>query len=130
NEAAFLAAKIVDEDGSIWHRTGDLGYIKKGEIYLVGRDHRVMKFEGKNYYPYPLEQFIEKEFGLRDLGYIQNRSGKFILFIGNCSTQIDLIKVISEIRRVGYPIDEIKTRRKPLPRDARHKSKLQVEDLI
>ena len=129
NQEAFRKGKIVDESGEIWHRTGDLGYLKNDELFLVGRDHRIMKVEGKFFYPYPIEQFIEQKFDLTDIGYVQNKKGKFILFVG-ISKRLDFLKIISAVRGVGYPIDEIKVLKKALPRDARHKSKLQVEDLI
>jgi len=130
NEAAFVKHKIVDANGEIWHRTGDVGYLKNGGLYLVGRDHRVMKTADGVFYPYPLEQFVEQTFGFTDIGYLQNREGKFILHIGNCKTVVDFVAIISKIRGAGYPIDEVKTNAKPLPRDARHQSKLQIEDLI
>ena len=39
NKAIFHQNKII-EDGKIWHRTGDLGYINKNEIWFVGRMKR------------------------------------------------------------------------------------------
>lgn len=129
NEGAFRKFKITDTHGQIWHRTGDMGYLTKGKLYLVGRDHRVMKNKDRLFYPYPLEQFIEQRFGFTDVGYIQDKKGLFILYLGNCQAPVDFLSMMNEIRSIGYPIDKIQTQRKALPRDARHKSKLQVEAL-
>jgi len=129
NEEAFRINKIVDKNKTIWHRTGDIGYLENEQLYLVGRDHRIMEFENKKIYPYPIEQYIEEQFGYTDLGYVKNKNGKFILYIGEVQN-IDIEKIKSEIKKVGYPVDEIIFSKKSLPRDARHKSKLQIENLI
>jgi len=41
-------AKILDADGSLWHRMGDLGYLdKKGRVWICGRkSHRVEISDG------------------------------------------------------------------------------------
>ncbi len=128
NPAAFAKNKIVDSSETIWHRTGDLGYLEKGVLYLVGRDHRVIERNGQKYYPYPIEQFLELEFGLNDLGYVQDSEGKICLhyYSKKNLNDVELKKAIADC---NYPIDEIKKSEKPLPRDARHKSKLQIEKL-
>lgn len=130
NPGAFRRNKIIDEQGEIWHRTGDLGYLKNGELFLTGRDHRVVTHQGKSFHPYPLEQLMEKEFGYADSGYVQTKRGKIILYIGSCNSAPDFAALMQAIRLAGYPVDEIKTSVKPLPRDARHRSKLQNENLI
>ena len=129
NQSAFEKAKIVDEKGVVWHRTGDIGYIENEAMYLVGRDHRIMDHKGQKIYPYPIEQFVEQTFGLTDLGYVQHRNGAFVMYIGNVEN-IEKEKVLKAILEAGYPCDKITCWSKPLPRDARHKSKLQIEDLI
>jgi olefin beta-lactone synthetase len=50
---ATKLAKISDNDGRIWHRMGDMGYLgKDGRIWFCGRkSHRV---EGKNRTWYPI----------------------------------------------------------------------------
>ena len=82
-----------------------------------------------HFHPFPIEQFIQLEFGVEDIGYLQNKSGEFVLYIGS---GIDLDKriVIDKIEGAGYPIDRVEAQSKPLPRDPRHKSKLLVEELI
>lgn len=128
NPEAFKKNKIVDAENTIWHRTGDLGYLENGQLFLVGRDHRIIERNDKNYYPYPLEQHISSAFGIQDVGYVQNSEGKIFLYLYT-KDQKDPQKLKDAIENVGYPIDEVIFKKEVLPRDARHRSKLQVEKL-
>lgn len=47
-------------NGRDYLRTGDLGFINNGELYLTGRMKDVLVFWGLNYYPQYLEQTIEQ----------------------------------------------------------------------
>lgn len=51
------AAKIIEPDGSIWHRIGDLGYIDdQGRLWFCGRkSHRVIRKDGSLLFPDPCE---------------------------------------------------------------------------
>jgi long-subunit acyl-CoA synthetase (AMP-forming) len=128
NPAAFAKNKIIDSAATIWHRTGDMGYLENGVLYLVGRDHRIIKKDNKNYYPYPIEQYLELKFGISDLGYIQNAASEICLYYYKQSNA-DESKIEQAFQACNYPIDKIIRSTKPLPRDARHKSKLQIEQL-
>ena len=41
-----------------WYRTGDMGYIADGEIYIVGRSKDLIINAGKNVYPQDIESRI------------------------------------------------------------------------
>ena len=125
NQLASEKNKIVDEEGTIWHRTGDLGYLTKEHLYLVGRDHRIIQAKGQDFHPYPIEQHIQLKFGISDVGYVHHKN-IITFFTGD---KVDTEAVKNEIIRVGYPCDAVIYYGKPLPRDARHKSKLQIEAL-
>lgn len=45
--------ETLDEEG--WLRTGDLGYLAEGSIYICGRKKDVIIVNGKNYYPQDIE---------------------------------------------------------------------------
>ncbi|HEX3453579.1 MAG TPA: AMP-binding protein, partial [Gaiellaceae bacterium] len=42
-----------------WLRTGDLGYLADGELYVTGRSKEMVVHQGRNYYPYDIERAIE-----------------------------------------------------------------------
>jgi acyl-CoA synthetase (AMP-forming)/AMP-acid ligase II/aryl carrier-like protein len=76
NAAAFSA------DG--WLRTGDLGVIHAGELYITGRHKEILFVNGQNYYPHDLERIAEAVAGL-ELGKV----------------------VIAGVRRPGATTDEL-----------------------
>ncbi|MFA6008626.1 MAG: thioester reductase domain-containing protein [Desulfobacteraceae bacterium] len=41
-------------------RTGDLGFLMNGELYIAGRIKDMMIFRGRNYYPQDIEMSVEK----------------------------------------------------------------------
>ena len=61
NAASFTA------DG--WLRTGDLGLIYDGELYITGRHKEILFVNGQNYYPHDLERIAEDVPGL-ELGKV------------------------------------------------------------
>ncbi len=61
NAAAFTA------DG--WLRTGDLGVIHGGDLYISGRAKEIIFVNGQNYYPHDLEAIAQRAPGL-ELGKV------------------------------------------------------------
>ncbi len=51
------------DDG--WLRTGDLGYVADGELYISGRKKDILIIHGRNYYPQAIEWQIEEVAGVR-----------------------------------------------------------------
>lgn len=42
-----------------WLRTGDLGFLDGGELYITGRLKEMMILHGKNYYPHDVEEIVQ-----------------------------------------------------------------------
>jgi len=61
NAAAFTA------DG--WLRTGDLGLVHDGDLYISGRAKEIIFVNGQNYYPHDLETIAQRVAGL-ELGKV------------------------------------------------------------
>lgn len=61
NAASFTA------DG--WLRTGDLGLLQGGELYISGRAKEIIFASGQNYYPHDLEALVQEAPGL-ELGKV------------------------------------------------------------
>lgn len=55
-----FAARIRDEDQRDWLRTGDLGFVRDGEVFIVGRIKDVIVVRGRNVYPHDVEQVAEE----------------------------------------------------------------------
>ena len=52
---------FVERDGARWLRTGDLGFLHEGELYVAGRIKDLLIVRGRNVYPQDLELAIERE---------------------------------------------------------------------
>jgi acyl-CoA synthetase (AMP-forming)/AMP-acid ligase II/acyl carrier protein len=60
-------ATSITKDG--WVRTGDLGFIHQGELYISGRAKEIIFVNGQNYYPHDLENIAHRAEGL-ELGKV------------------------------------------------------------
>ena len=66
-EEPALNAASFTADG--WLRTGDLGLMHEGELYITGRHKEILFVNGQNYYPHDLERMLEDLPGL-ELGKV------------------------------------------------------------
>ena len=48
-----------------WLRTGDLGYLAEGEVFISGRLKDILILNGRNYYPQRIEWVVEEVPGVR-----------------------------------------------------------------
>jgi acyl-CoA synthetase (AMP-forming)/AMP-acid ligase II len=62
-------ANAVNFTNDGWLRTGDLGLIHEGELYITGRHKEILFVNGQNYYPHDLERIAEQVPGL-ELGKV------------------------------------------------------------
>ncbi|MCB5294959.1 MAG: AMP-binding protein [Candidatus Cloacimonetes bacterium] len=53
--AEMFEAQIKNQPGKNWLRTGDLGFIHQGEVYITGRLKDLIIIHGKNFYPQDIE---------------------------------------------------------------------------
>jgi acyl-CoA synthetase (AMP-forming)/AMP-acid ligase II/acyl carrier protein len=58
-EAAF-GAYLADGDDGPFLRTGDLGFLKDGQLYVTGRLKDLIIIRGRNYYPQDIEHSVEQ----------------------------------------------------------------------
>jgi acyl-CoA synthetase (AMP-forming)/AMP-acid ligase II len=57
--AETFGAFLMGDDHGPFLRTGDLGFLRDGELYIVGRLKDVIIIRGQNYYPQDVEQTVE-----------------------------------------------------------------------
>lgn len=55
------AETFINHEGRRWLRTGDLGFVHAGQLYIAGRRKDLIIVRGQNIYPQDLEQIVEEE---------------------------------------------------------------------
>ena len=58
--AETFHATLADREGKRFLRTGDLGFMHEGELFVTGRVKDVIIIRGRNYYPQDIEVTVEK----------------------------------------------------------------------
>ena len=61
NKPEVSRQTFVECDGATWLRTGDLGFIHDGQLYVAGRIKDMIIVRGHNLYPQDIERMIELE---------------------------------------------------------------------
>lgn len=54
-----FAARLPAEPGRRWLRTGDLGFLDGGQLFVTGRRKDVVIIRGANYYPHDFERLVQ-----------------------------------------------------------------------
>lgn len=106
-DATFNAA-LAGSGKEPYLRTGDLGFLHHGELFLIGRLKDLIIVRGRNYYPHDLEWSAQQAHpGLRR-GYgaafsIEDKTGERVVLVHEIEKQVpesDLAHVVKCIRRV------------------------------
>lgn len=58
--AATFEAKLANTESPQFLRTGDLGFIDNGELFITGRQKDLIIIWGKNHYPQDIEDTVQK----------------------------------------------------------------------
>jgi len=91
-------AEVLAEDG--WLRTGDLGYLAQGELYVTGRVKELIIKGGRNYLPQDFEAASLDVSGLR--------AGRAVAFgAENEQTGTEDIVLVAETRQRGMSDDQL-----------------------
>ena len=63
----IFEARIEGEgnNGTKWLRTGDLGFMQDGELFICGRTKDLIIIRGLNYYPQDIEAIVEEDPAIR-----------------------------------------------------------------
>ena len=68
-EANAKGFTAPDSNGEQWLRTGDLGMIRGGKLFITGRAKEIIFVNGQNYYPHDIESIAIRAEGL-ELGKV------------------------------------------------------------
>lgn len=121
NDEAFIANKFVVED-EIWHRTGDSGILKNGQLFLTGRCKELIKVSGTYQSGFIIENSLQEIEGISG-GTLIELQGKSVLVIESEQSPASLKAKLSD-----FEFDQIEVRKK-IPRDPRHHSKIDYQAL-
>jgi acyl-CoA synthetase (AMP-forming)/AMP-acid ligase II/acyl carrier protein len=99
NKAALTA------DG--WVRTGDLGVMFEGELYITGRAKEIIFVNGQNYYPHDLENIAQRAEGL-ELGKVVAAGAKprgvqieqLVVFVLHRGDMKDFLPTATQVSRL------------------------------
>ncbi len=123
DEAAFKANKVIDGE-TIWHRTGDLGYVRKGKLYFYGR-LKFAWFEGEELVsPLVYEKFLSHQNPAAE-GTCLHLNDRNVVFAAGI--KVEDIATLNQ--QFAYPIHDVILLPK-LPKDKRHLSRIDYEKLI
>lgn len=111
------ATRETMRDG--WLRTGDLGYLAEGELFVTGRKKEVMIVAGRNYYPDDLERVAAAVPGVRQSEVVvvsvpDERSGTEVIAVyaeTHLATTPErealMLALRQALTRAGYPVHEV-----------------------
>ncbi len=139
NEEAFFRAKIKDDKGVVWHRTGDLGMLdSQNNLWIVGRIHNAIKRKNEWFFPVRAEIILKKFPFVHKAAFLgapdpQNPNDqKTFAVYSSLSSKGKNEEQQEEIRRVleknGFKVDEI-VLVDDIPMDPRHHSKVEYDIL-
>ncbi len=98
-------AALHTADG--WVRTGDLGVVEDGQLYVTGRAKEIIFVNGQNYYPHDLEAVAIRAEGM-DLGKVvvagvnrpETQTDDLVVFVLHRADVADFLPVANEIARL------------------------------
>jgi acyl-CoA synthetase (AMP-forming)/AMP-acid ligase II len=93
---ATFQAYLADSGDGPFLRTGDLGFVKEGELFITGRLKDLIILNGRNLYPQDIERTVEES-------HPSIRPGCCVAFSVNAQGEERLI-VVAEIERTYCPI--------------------------
>jgi acyl-CoA synthetase (AMP-forming)/AMP-acid ligase II/acyl carrier protein len=101
---AVNAASITPEG---WLKTGDLGLVDSGDLFITGRAKEIIFVNGQNYYPHDLENIAQQAEGL-ELGKVvaagARRPGEqteqLVVFVLHRGSMEDFLPVATQVSRL------------------------------
>lgn len=116
NPEAFAANKIT-ADEQVWHRTGDSGFVRNGELYLTGRCAQLIPHKSGYLAPFIVEGLLH-DIPKVSIGTLIQQNGDLLLVLESTIAQGELTNRLPDV-----PFDRLVILRQ-IPRDPRHFSKI------
>ncbi len=102
-----------------WLKTGDLGFLKEGRLYITGRDKDIIFINGQNYYPHDIESIAQELDGIElnkivTVGFFNRKTqveetAAFIFYRGKLEKFVETaLTVKAHINsRIGFTVDRV-----------------------
>jgi len=136
---AFERSKILDVDGTVWHRTGDMCRLdERGYLWMVGRVHNTIRRAGSYCFPVRAEIILsrlpfakhaaylgvpDKELGERTVGVIVPKEPQDEATMKAWRAEVERVMAKNDV-----PLDALLFRDE-IPMDPRHHSKVEYNVL-
>lgn len=135
NPEATAENKIVEDDGRVWHRMGDTGYLdEKGRFWLTGRVHSTIIRDGVTIQAQVVEQVgrggDERIQRIAAVGMNDDGLGERLVVVVETDVASSvgrdevLFGVRARLKESEIEIDGLVCRTEPIPVDPRHNSKV------
>jgi acyl-CoA synthetase (AMP-forming)/AMP-acid ligase II len=135
NEDAFRENKIVEPDGTVWHRMGDTGYFDGQErFWLAGRVHSSIRRGSEWLHPQLVEQAaagVDRSIRRVAVLAVRDRGGADRVTVVLEGAPGDGVRtaVRARLHEAGMPVDDVVAVDWHLPVDPRHNSKIDYRRL-
>ena len=130
NAEAARENKILERDGTVWHRMGDTGYFdRSGRFWLVGRVHSTIVRGGALVHPQLVEQAVgtgdSRIRGVAAVGLPDADLGQRVVVALETSSGEEVRAwALKRLASTSFPVDDVVLLDEPLPVDPRHNSKI------
>lgn len=127
NPVATQENKIQRDNGMVWHRTGDVGFLdSEKRIWLTGRVKDVLKVDGRWLSPYIIEKLVDEMKGITRCALIQVEGAACFVFQEKeekISSSVNVEALQQLLAKKGAKRTKVYVI-KELPVDGRHNSKI------
>lgn len=112
-------------NGTVWHRTGDAGYLDEdGHLFLMGRVKQRLSYGGGIIFPFAVEMLLKRMEGVQCGTLLQTKGGKNVCVVEPSGKKKLYVSAIETELSRGCKISVDGTFVMPIPRDPRHRSKI------
>ncbi len=128
NPEALRRQKIYAPNGTVWHRTGDSGFLKNGnQLYLTGRCSTLFVHLGRLICPFLYEGWLQQLPGVA-IGTVLGREGRMVFCVEMQpnAEQTDVRQAIAALHILDSDIRFVEK----IPRDPRHHSKIDYQRVV
>ncbi|MDG4668902.1 AMP-binding protein [Mycobacterium sp. 236(2023)] len=97
DESAHTFGGVLDDEtGQTWLRTGDLGFLSDGELFIVGRLKDLLIVRGRNHYPDDIEATVSAISGGRSAAIAVDQDGtEQLVVVAEAKTDRDIVSDVT-----------------------------------